>query len=213
MSAGIWAQADFITTLIDPSAAGSCQIGVIFTSIFDQLARYSIEQHVLWVISAGAATSAAQYLVTALLAGRFVLGAVFVGLTKSEFNTACVPVTSVMIVGVVVVAMDAVIVVTLFVRAVSVGLFKKMQDGGQASVYGKAVIAILIGFSLWTAVSFVAAWSLRCQTLMDLQTSVPMLLGIAGGEYLFRSSIPAAGLGVLISKSFFLQGARLGLLN
>lgn len=153
MSAGIWAQADFITTLIDTSAAGSCQVGVIFTNIFDQLARYSIEQHVLWVISAGTATTIVQYVATALLAGRFVLGAVFVGLSKSEFNTVCVSVTSNVIIGVVVIAIDALIVVILFVRAVSGGTFKRMADGGQDSARGKAVTAILIGFSLWTAVS------------------------------------------------------------
>lgn len=209
MSAGLWAQTDFITTLIDPSAAGSCQVGVIFTTVFDQLARYLIEQHVLWVIAAGAASSVASYFATALLAARFVLGAVFVGLSKSEFNTVCVPVSSILAIGVVVVAVDAVIVAIMFFRAVSVGLFKKMQDGGQDSGRGKAVIAMLIGFSLWTAVSLVATWKSRGQLLMNSQTSVPMLLGVAGGEYLFRSAIPAAGLGILISKSIFVEHACL----
>lgn len=153
MSAGVWAQTDFIITLIDTSAAGSCSVGVILTSVFDQLARYLVEQHLLWVIGAGAAATIAQYFATALLFGRLVLGGVFVGLTKSEFNTVCVPVTSNVIVGVVLVAVDGVIVFTLLVRAISVGLFQRMQNGGQDAARGKAVIAILIGFSLWTAVS------------------------------------------------------------
>lgn len=168
LSAGLWAQIDFITTLIDTSAAGSCQLGVIFTNIFDQLARYLIEQHVLWVIGAGTAATIAQYVATALLVGRFVLGAVFVGLSKSEFNTVCVSVTSNLIIGVVVVALDAVIVATLLVRAISVGVFTKMQNGGQDSARGKAIIAILIGFSLWTAVSYNAARVLQVRPLMSL---------------------------------------------
>lgn len=86
-------------------------------------------------------------------------------MTKSEFNTVCVPVTSNLIIGVVVVAIDAVIVATLLVRAISVGVFQKMQNGGQDSARGKAVIAILIGFSLWTAVSLAATWAPRGQLL------------------------------------------------
>lgn len=164
LSAGVWAQGDFITTLIDPSAAGSCQVGVIITTIFDQLARYTIEQHVLWLICTGTPSTVAHYFATALLAGRFVLGAVFVGLAKSEFNTVCVPVTSNLIIGVVVVGVDGLIVATLFARAISTGTFKKMQDGGQDSARGKTVIAILIGFSLWTAVRLTAIWDERIST-------------------------------------------------
>lgn len=151
-SAALWAQIDFITTLIDPTAPQSCQIGIIFTTAFDQLARYSIEQHLLWVINDGKA-SLVQYIFQAVMAGRFILGAVFVGLTKSEFNSACVATTSVFVMGVVVVVVDLLILAGLAARAVGSGLFGKAQERGQESARGKAVIVVLVGLAIWMAVS------------------------------------------------------------
>lgn len=153
LSSALWAQIDFITTLIDPTATNSCQIGVIFTTIFDQLARYSIEQHLLWVISDGAKAGVLQYVLQALLVARFVLGGVFVGLSKPEFNTVCVPLSSVLIVAIATVIIDAVVIVGLAGRAISAGVFGKMQDGGQASSRGKAVVAVFAGLTIWMGVS------------------------------------------------------------
>lgn len=154
LSAALWAQIDFITTLIDPTALPSCQIGVIFTTAFDQLARFSIEQHLLWVANDGAPASAVQYVLQGLVAGRFVMGVVFVVLSRAEFNTVCVPLSLVLIVGIVVVVLDAVVILALAVRATSAGVFRKMQDGGHDAARGKAFIAVLLGMVIWTAVSF-----------------------------------------------------------
>lgn len=152
LSAALWAQIDFITTLIDPTATASCQLGVIFLTIFDQLARFSVEQHLLWVINDGMKPGALQYILQALLAARLVLGGVFVGLSKPEFNTVCVPVSSILIVAIITVIMDAVIIVGLAAKAISAGVFGKMQDGGQASSRGKAVVAVLAGLVIWMGV-------------------------------------------------------------
>ncbi|KAL2281819.1 hypothetical protein FJTKL_11290 [Diaporthe vaccinii] len=179
-SAATWAQVGFITTLIDPAAENSCQIAIIFTTIFDQLARYSIEQHSLWVINDVTQASAGQIIPQVLLGVRFVLGAVFVGLSRPQFNTVCVPVSSVLALAITLVVVDAVIVAILAGRAISVGLIKKMQDGGQDSARSKAVVASLIGLTIWMA------------------TSVAMLLGIFTTDYIFRSTVPAGGLTILL---------------
>lgn len=131
---------------------GSCQLGIIFTTIFDQVARFSIEQHLLWVISYGSKPGALQYILQALLGARLILGGVFVGLSKPEFNTVCVPVSSVLIVAIITVIVDAVLIVGLAGQAISAGVFGKMQDGGQASSRGKAVAAVLGGLVIWTGV-------------------------------------------------------------
>lgn len=115
-----------------------------------------IEQHILWVISQGTVATVVQYIATALVAARFVLGAVFVGLTRSEFNSVCVPVSSIFILAIVLIVVDAVIVILLIIRVASAGLFRKMQDGGKDSARGKAVVAMIVGLSIWMAVSFVA---------------------------------------------------------
>jgi hypothetical protein len=154
-SAASWAQVGFITTLIDPAAENSCQIAIVFTTMFDQLARYSIEQHSLWVINDGAQASTAQIIPQVVLGVRFVLGAVFVGLSRPQFNSACVPTSSLLALAITLVAVDAVIVTILAARAISVGLIKKMQDGGRDSARSKAVVATLIGLTIWMAVSLI----------------------------------------------------------
>lgn len=157
LSAALWGQIDFITILIDPTATQSCQVGVIFTTIFDQLARYLIEQHLLWVINDGAPSSTPQYIVQGILAGRLILGGAFVGLSKPELDTVCAPISSIPIVGIVVIAVDAVIILALAARASAAGSFSKMQNGGQDGARGKAVIAVLVGMAIWTAVSLLVA--------------------------------------------------------
>lgn len=201
-SAATWAQVGFITTLIDPAAENSCQIAIVFTTMFDQLARYSIEQHSLWVINDGTQASAGQIVPQVLLGVRFVLGAVFVGLSRPQFNTVCVPVSSVLALAITLVVVDAVIVAILAGRAISVGLIKKMQDGGQDSARSKAVVATLIGLTIWMAVSLIAthqAFPSLC-VLTSIQTSVAMLLGIFTTDYIFRSTVPAGGLTILLSE-------------
>ncbi|KUI69356.1 hypothetical protein VM1G_05596 [Cytospora mali] len=183
LSAALWAQVDFITILIGSAGASSCQVGVIFTTVFDQLARYSIEQHLLWVINAGTEAGAGQYIPQGLLAGRLIMGGVFVGFSRHQLDTVCAPVSSILALAIAVVAVDAAAVAILATRAASVGIFKRMKEGGQHSARGKAVVAVLIGLTIWLA------------------TSVVMLLGIPTIAYIFRSTVPAGGLIVLISPS------------
>ncbi|POS80067.1 hypothetical protein DHEL01_v201550 [Diaporthe helianthi] len=179
-SAATWAQVGFITTLIDPAAENSCQIAIVFTTFFDQLARYAIEQHSLWVINDGTPASTGQIIPQVFLGLRFVIGAVFVGLSRPQFNPVCVPGSSVLALAIALVVVDAVIVTILAGRAISVGLIKKMQDGGSDSARSKAVVATLIGLTIWMA------------------TSVAMLLGISTTDYIFRSTVPAGGLTILL---------------
>lgn len=152
-TAALWAQVDFITTLIDPAAAASCQIGVVITTMFDQFARVALEQGLLWIIIAGTQPGVLQYSLQALVVGRFVLGAVFVGLTQSEFKPLCVARPTVDAVALVTVVVDATALVGLFVKAITSGVFRKMENGRQSSARGKAIIAVLVGFGGWIGVS------------------------------------------------------------
>lgn len=152
-SSALWAQIYFVTIIIGPTAATSCQIGVIFTTVFDQLARYSIEQHLLWVINSGTEPGAGQYIPQGLLAGRFVLGAVFVGYSSHQMDTICAPVSSKLALAIAVVAVDAAFIVILAARGASVGAFNKIKQGSQYSARGKAIVAVLIGLMVWMAVS------------------------------------------------------------
>ena len=201
LSAALWAQVDFITILIGQISATSCQVGVSITTVFDQLARYSIEQHLLWVMNAGTKAGVGQYLPQVLLVGRLILGGVFVGFSRQQVQPVCAPVSSILALGIAVVAVDAAVVAVLAARAGSIGLFKRMREGGQDSARGKAVVAVLIGLVIWIGVSNAMAFGF-CHTcsLTRLQTSAVMLLGISTIDYIFRSTVPGGGLAILISK-------------
>lgn len=96
----------------------------------------------------------AQLALQAVLGIRFVLGAVFVGLTRPDFTPFCVARSSVLPIAVVVIALDGVITAGLAWRAMSMGALGKGQK--------KPLILIILAFALWTGVSFIsqANWSL-----------------------------------------------------
>lgn len=113
------------------------------------MARFAIEQFLLWTLNANSQVSWAQMVPQGLLLGRFILGAVFVGLSRPEFNPVCVPTSSVLPVAIVTVALDAVIIATLAWRALSGGMVRSVSRGSARS---KSVLLTLTGLAIWTAV-------------------------------------------------------------
>ncbi|KAK4190798.1 hypothetical protein QBC35DRAFT_55243 [Podospora australis] len=172
----LWAVVDFITTLIDTTGRTMpCQIAVIFASIFDQLARFSIEQFLLWAMNSnkGGKASVAKLIPQIVVLLRFVAGAVFVGFTRPQTDDFCVATTSGLPVGVAVVVLDAVIIVLLI---------QKLYSGGAAAkANGKPLTSVLLGLVCWTV------------------SSIVMLLGIQTIPPAARTALPAGGLLVLIS--------------
>ncbi len=154
LSSALWAQIDFITTLIDIEASSSpCQIGIAFATVFDQLARFSIEQYLLWAMSGTLGkVSVGQLIPQVLILGRFIVGGVFVGFTRPQVDTFCVATASMLPVAVVVIALDVVIILLLTFRAFSTGLIADIQEGKSDSGRSKAVALVMLGFTMWTAV-------------------------------------------------------------
>ncbi|VBB79979.1 Putative protein of unknown function [Podospora comata] len=175
ISSALWAAIDFATTLIDTTGSSMpCQIGVIFASIFDQLARFSIEQFLLWALNSnkGGKLSVVQLLPQILVLARFLAGAVFVGFTRPQTDDYCLATTSALPVGVAVLALDAIIIVLLIQKAYS--------SGGAAKTNSRSLTSVLLGLICWTAASIV------------------MLLGITTIPSAARTALPAGGLLVLI---------------
>ncbi|KAK0742489.1 hypothetical protein B0T21DRAFT_434835 [Apiosordaria backusii] len=175
ISSALWATIDFVTTLVDTTGSSMpCQIGVIFASIFDQLARFSIEQFLLWALNTnkGGKLSVMQLLPQILVLVRFLAGAVFVGFTRPQTDDFCLATTSALPVGVAVLTLDAVIIVLLIQKAYS--------TGGAAKRNSKSLTTVLLGLICWTAASIV------------------MLLGITTIPPAARTALPAGGLLVLI---------------
>ncbi|TPX10161.1 uncharacterized protein E0L32_001358 [Thyridium curvatum] len=176
LSAALWAQTDFISIFIETAATTSCQVGIIFSTLFDQLGRFSIEQYLLWVVNGGSKSGIGQLGPQILVGIRFVLGAVFVGFSRPQTVPVCIPISSVLPLAILVVVLDAVIIATLAARAFFAGVLKDIRESSTDAARGKAILLVLVGLTLWTA------------------TSVTMLLGMETMELTFRTTVPAAGL-------------------
>lgn len=156
LSSALWAQIDFITTLIDIQTSSSpCQIGIIFATIFDQLARFSVEQYLLWAMNSSLSKfSVGQLIPQVLIWARFVAGAVFVGFTRPQVDSFCVATSSMLPVAIVVIVLDLLIILLLAFRAISTGLVADIQRGKSDAGRSKMVTLVMLGFTIWTAVCF-----------------------------------------------------------
>ncbi|GKT65916.1 hypothetical protein ColTof3_13255 [Colletotrichum tofieldiae] len=143
VSSALWAQIDFTALTLDPTSTSGCQVVVIFTSIFDQLARFTIQQFLLWAINANASAPAGTMVYQAVLGVRFILGAVFVGFQKAQIATVCVARNDVLAIGAIVMVADFAAVAMLAFKANSIGI---------TSVQSKKAVMWTIGaLGLWTA--------------------------------------------------------------
>lgn len=142
----------------------SCTIGVIFAAVFDQFARFALEQFLLWGLKDGGskkqgAMVVGQMVGQGLVLVRFVAGAVFVGFVRAQVDGDgdggfCVARTSALPVGVLVTALDGVVVLVLVARAYAAGGAAK-GDGDAGSDRGRGLMGVLLGLTFWTGVCFV----------------------------------------------------------
>jgi hypothetical protein len=152
-SVALWAQIDFITVLLDvQDSAMPCQIGVIFATVFDQLGRFAIEQYLLWAMNDGSKLSAGQLIPQLLIWGRLVVGFIFVGLTRTQTDTFCVATAGSMPLSIALIALDVVVLLVLVARAFQTGLTASIAQNKADSSRNKAVIFVMLGFGIWTAV-------------------------------------------------------------
>jgi len=153
LSAALWAQIDFIAMVINTTATMTCQVALIFTTFFDQLGRFSIEQYLLWAIHSGdAATGWQRFLMQSAIGLRFVLGMVFVGLSRPQFDPVCVPISSVLPIAILVVALDAAIIAGLAIQSFSSGKVREVREGQPGAVRSKSILLVIVGMAIWTAV-------------------------------------------------------------
>ncbi|KAF8867001.1 hypothetical protein BDZ45DRAFT_667000 [Acephala macrosclerotiorum] len=176
--AALWAQIDFVNLLLPATMATGCQATLIITTMFDQLARVGMEQFLLWSVGHGTRLTVERLILQGVLLARLVAGGLLVGFTRPQFEPVCVAQTSVTPIAIVVLALDAIIVGVLLVRAASLGMFRDM--GGKDGEQSKALVLSIFGFAFWTAIS------------------VPMILGIPTIILLLRTVLPANGLLVLV---------------
>ncbi|KAI0010357.1 hypothetical protein F4779DRAFT_310518 [Xylariaceae sp. FL0662B] len=187
-SSAAWALVEFLATLIGPTAAPTCQVAVIFSSAFDQLARTFVEQYLVWAVRKDEKKTVWGMIPQLLVLGRFILGGVFVGETRSDFNPTCVPASNVLPIAVAIIALDAVILALLAGRALSAGSTIDVVGGRHVPGRSRSIVYVIIGLTIWMGLS------------------VPLLLGMKTIDLVFRTTLPALGLTIIIALVVIFSG-------
>jgi hypothetical protein len=161
----LWAQIDFINLMI-PSSPVACQVTLVGSTLSDQLARVGIEQFLLWSVGHGTKVTAEGLLLQGTLGIRLVVGVVFVGFTRPEFAPVCVAHTSLLPIGIVVLALDIIITGVLIIRALSSGMLRDSKSTESHSQQSKALLLTMVGFTLWTGVRVNTTFDFRAVDLV-----------------------------------------------
>lgn len=163
----LWAQTDFIGFMINAGATTGCQVAITIASAFDQLARVSLMQFLLWGINSGLKTSATTIFPQAVILMRLVLGGVFVGFQRPQFKPVCVGRTAVLPLSISVLALDAFLIFVFLAKAFSAGLLRDIRESQPSTGRSKAIIFTTVGLIVWTAVSRIAHWRSCCELMCD----------------------------------------------
>ncbi|EHK48226.1 uncharacterized protein TrAtP1_000968 [Trichoderma atroviride] len=173
----LWGILEFAATLVSHNVTSACQVAISFATVFDQLARFSVEQFLLWGVNGGMKVSKLSLVLQGGLFLRFILGAVFVGVQRPQFDTVCVATNLILPIGIVVMVVDIAMVMILGTKAF---LAKKSDAIRPELSRTNTLILITVGLGMWTALS------------------TPLFLGLKSTGLAVRTILPAIGLLILI---------------
>ncbi|KAF9770889.1 hypothetical protein IL306_011461 [Fusarium sp. DS 682] len=188
ISSALWAQIDFFAFLLNINSMPGCQIMITFASTFDQFARVSIQQSLLWIFSTRSLASLTEIgVMQGFIVLRLILGGVFVGIQRPQLNTVCLTQTSILPVGITVSVVDNAFVAFLLIRVISRGVYSENQRGAITPRQSRAVALVVLGLIIWTG------------------TSAPLMLSIHPMSIVVRTTVPSVGLLILIGILTLLQ--------
>ncbi|KAK1244858.1 hypothetical protein MKX08_004487 [Trichoderma sp. CBMAI-0020] len=173
----LWGILEFAATLVPHNVTSACQVAISFATVFDQLARFSVEQFLLWAVNGGMKVSKLSLVLQGGLFLRFILGAVFVGVQRPQFDPVCVATNLILPIGIVVMVVDIAMVMILGTKAF---LAKKSDAIRPELSRTNTLILVTVGLGVWTALS------------------TPLFLGLKSTGLAVRTILPAIGLLILI---------------
>lgn len=163
-SSGLWALTIFVATLINTVGNGglsNCHIAISFASSFDQLARVAFLQFLLWAICPAAKSLVFTLGLQGAIALRFVLGGIFVGVQRPQFDPSCVARSIVVPLGVVALVCDCIFPTVFLIHAITRQPAQdargRIADGSSRTGPGtkKSHVLNIAAFAIWTAVSVI----------------------------------------------------------
>ncbi|UKZ80969.1 hypothetical protein TrVFT333_008735 [Trichoderma virens FT-333] len=146
-SSALWGVLDFAATLVHQNAPSACQTVISFAAVFDQVARVSVEQFLLWAVNGGIKVTKLSLAMQGSLLVRFILGAIFVGVQRPQFEPVCVASNLVLPIGVIVMVTDVAMVAALSTKIV---LAKKDNTLRPELSRSNALIFVTAGLGIWT---------------------------------------------------------------
>jgi hypothetical protein len=154
--AALWAQIDFFNLLLPITSTIACQATLVFSTMFDQLARVVMEQFLLWSVGHRTKLTAERLVLQVILLFRLVAGGLLVGFTRPDFAPVCVARTAVLPIAILVLVLDVVIIGVLMIRALSLGMFRDLRekDSSPKQERSRALIISIAVFTVWTGVSY-----------------------------------------------------------
>uniref|UniRef100_A0A0B7K0C6 Uncharacterized protein n=1 Tax=Bionectria ochroleuca TaxID=29856 RepID=A0A0B7K0C6_BIOOC len=184
VASGLWGLFGFVS--MNVASSSGCQASLAFAVAFDQVARISFEQFLLWKIIPSSTLSFKSLLPQIVLFVRFILAAVFVGFQRPQFVGVCIAQTLVLPLGITVICVDVLLIIFFFAKLDWTGSARKELNGDWEIYRSRSIAVTIAGFGLWTVFS------------------IPLELGIASLSLLLRTGLPSLGLFILISiVSFF----------
>ncbi|KAI1737421.1 hypothetical protein F4680DRAFT_213812 [Xylaria scruposa] len=178
LTASLWALVEFLATLIEPSATSTCQVAVVFSSLFDQLGRVFVEQYLAWAVPKGDTKTIFSLVPQILVFGRLFVGIAFTAVTRTQFKPTCAPISSIRAVSITTIALDAVIIGLLSVQAFASG--SKTSSSRSTAPRTGTVRLVVVGVAVW--------WG----------ASVTSLLGLDTVDLFYRTALPGIGLTILV---------------
>ncbi|KAH6610608.1 hypothetical protein Trco_000628 [Trichoderma cornu-damae] len=146
-TSALWGVLEFAATLVSHNVDSVCQAVVSFATIFDQLARLLAEQFLLWGVNGGMKASKLSLVLQGALFLRFIIGAVFVGVQRPQFDPVCVASSLVLPIGIIVLVVDMAMVMALSTKAV----LAKNGSALRPELAGTNTLTfVAAGLGLWT---------------------------------------------------------------
>ncbi|KAH0524846.1 hypothetical protein TsFJ059_007300 [Trichoderma semiorbis] len=169
-ASALWGILDFATTLVHENSASACQTVISFAAVFDQVARVSVEQFLLWAVNGGIKVTKLSLAMQGALLVRFVLGAIFVGVQRPQFEPVCVARNLVLPIGVIVMVTDVAMVAALSTKVV---LAKKSNALRPELTRTNALIFVTAGLGIWTGnfVSSPSVSTLKIQKTVSFEST------------------------------------------
>ena len=153
IASSFWAILSFGASLLDAHAVVACQGMIAFSSAFDQIARFSLEQYVLWSLARDFKASGFTFVSQTFIFLRLIVGGTYVGFQRPQFHPVCIPQSVLLPLAIALLAMDAVIAFFLFIFALLLNWRNAAPDTGASHLRKRFLPFVPAALGIWTGVS------------------------------------------------------------